>query len=99
MDYTATNVVATVTIIATISSLLTEFIKKLTNDKFSANLVDFITSIVSTFVYVGYLVIYQGYTADTKFVVYWIFIGIISWIGSMIGYDKVKQTLAQLVVK
>ena len=84
-----------------ISGLFTESVKKLMNDKtnFSYNLVALcialVVGIVGTWIY------YQlnNIVLNTNNVIYMALLGLASGICSMLGYDKVKQTIIQITNK
>lgn len=84
-----------------ISSLCTEAVKKLIDDKanFSNNLIAlcmaFIVGIVGTVIY------YQlnNFAFDTNNIIYMMLLGLSSGLCSMHGYDKVKQTILQITNK
>lgn len=78
-----------------LTSLIVEAIKKLANVK-SPNIVAAIVSVaVGIAVSVGYILLNRiGFTVDS--VLYIIGIVCLSWLVSMLGYDKVIQSLMQL---
>ena len=87
------------TICATLSSLLTEAIKvtaKNAGKKWSSNLIALIDAVVvgggvPTVVY-----IYSDIPFNTKNILTIICLIILTWIGSTIGFDKVKQMFLQI---
>ena len=84
-----------------ISGLFTESVKKLMNDKtnFSYNLVALCISLVVGIV--GTWIYYQlnNIVLNTNNVIYMALLGLASGICSMLGYDKVKQTIIQITNK
>lgn len=84
-----------------ISGLVTEGIKKLANDKvnLSYNIVALITAL---FIGGGGTAIYYQLNAisfSTNNIIYMILMGLFSGLVSMVGFDKVKQAIEQIVSK
>jgi Na+-driven multidrug efflux pump len=84
-----------------ISSLFTEGVKKLMNDKanLSYNLIALcIALIVGS---IGTAIYYQlnNIGFNTNNIIYMILLGLSSGLSSMVGYDKVRQTIIQIVNK
>lgn len=84
-----------------ISSLFTEGVKKLMNDKvnLSYNLIALcIALIVGS---IGTAIYYQlnNIGLNTNNIIYMILLGLSSGLSSMVGYDKVRQTIIQIVNK
>ena len=90
------KVLMLLTISSAITALATEAIKKIVKIQ-SANLCAAIVSvIVSGGVAAGYLILtHTPLTAEVW--VYVICLVVLSWLCAMLGYDKVKQTIAQLI--
>lgn len=86
---------------ATISSLVTEAIKKLMNDK--ANLsYNIVVLVVSLIVGIGGTAIYYQFNAidfSTNNVIYMVLMGFASGLVAMVSFDKVKQAILQLTGK
>lgn len=85
-------------VISTLTGLVTEAIKKIlaeNNISYKANTLAGIVSVVLSIVAcVGYAAIYEtGFTSEV--VVCSVAITFLSWLCSMIGYDKVMQTISQ----
>lgn len=85
-------------LVSIITSLTTEGVKKLFvehNKKYYANtLAGVISVIISIGVGVGYVLLTGiGFNAQT--IVYLVALAFMSWVCSMVGYDKVVQTFAQ----
>lgn len=81
---------------STLTSLVTEAIKKLVDDEFPSNmLVLFVALIVGCSVVGVYYVTY-GVEFNTINIMYLIFMGIANWLGAMVGYDKIKQLIEQI---
>ena len=83
---------------ATLSSLATEAVKKLLdehNKKYASNtLVGIMSALVSTGVGGAYIMLNNiGFTNEV--VVYWVGLVFMTWLCSMVGYDKVIQTITQ----
>lgn len=90
-----------VTIFSSISALLTEAVKKAYDNAgsgYSANILALINAIVVGCggTAVTYLLLGIAFTATNLVCLF--LMGIVVWVGSMIGYDKVKQLLEQLSV-
>ena len=83
-------------IFSIISSTLTEAVKKATYDKLSDNITNLVVSILVGVT--GMIIYYQNANIPitTLNVIYAILMSIAVWVGSTIGYDKVKQALTQL---
>ena len=84
---------------STITTLFTEGVKKLVNDKanLSYNLVALFSSLIIGSA--GTAIYYQlnDMPFDTNNVIYMILLGLASGLCSMNGYDKVKQTILQII--
>ena len=85
--------------ISVCTSLVTEGIKKLFAEykkTYHANMLAGIVAIVlSVIVFAGYVILTDT-TISAKIVVYFIAIVLLSWLGAMVGYDKVKQAILQI---
>lgn len=97
---TLTMFMTLVTIFSIISSFLTEGIKKwFTNAKkeYSANLIALINAIVigGFGTPIAYVIMNIPFNAIN--IVFILIMTAITWLGSMLGYDKVKQLIAQVV--
>lgn len=87
------------TVFATITALATEAVKKFLDGqkvKYASNIVVLIVALVigcggTAIYYVNYAVPFNALNS-----VYLALMGIANWIGAMVGYDKVKQAVAQL---
>lgn len=99
---TVTMFLIILTVCATVTSLLTEGIKKFLNEihvKYASNtLALFVALIVgcgaTALYYVNYQVPFNALNS-----VYLALMGIANWIGAMVGYDKVKQAVSQIGAK
>lgn len=84
-----------------LTSLVMEFVKKFINDKenISYNIVTVIIAVVIGGA--GTLIYYQLATLPFTLnnIIYAILMGLASGLCSMVGYDKVKQTILQIVQK
>lgn len=90
-----------VTIFSLVSALFTEGIKKAYTNagkKYSANILALINAIVVGCggTAIAYLFLGIAFTATN--IVCLILMGAVVWIGSMVGYDKVKQLIEQVLV-
>lgn len=96
---TAATILTLLTLFATFTALATEGIKKILDSQkvtYASNvLVLFVALIVGCGGTALYYVNYQvPFTALNS--VYLALMGLGNWLGSMVGYDKVKQAVAQL---
>ena len=87
-----------VTVFSIISSLITEALKKATGDKFSPNV---LVALVSLLVGLGggsiaYVLLDIDF-ANIKNIVILILFVPIDWLCAMLGYDKIMQTIAQII--
>lgn len=85
-------------IISTVTGLVTEAVKKILtehNVTYHANtLAGLIATILSAALGIGYIVLVgAGFTSQT--IIYLIVLVFISWLCSMVGYDKVIQAIKQ----
>lgn len=85
-------------IISTLTSLVTEAIKKImteSNKTYSANAVaGIVSAVLSTGVSIGYMVL-ASVPFSAKAVVYIVAMVFMSWLCAMIGYDKVVGVIGQ----
>ena len=84
-----------------ISGLITEAIKKLLSDKtnLSYNLIALGVALVVGTIGCGTYYQLNGLPFDLNNIIYMILMGLASGLTSMVGFDKVKQTIEQLAVK
>ena len=86
---------------STISGLITEAVKKIGSDKknLSYNLIALCVSLIVGCA--GTAIYYQlnGMGFDTNNIVYMILLGLASGLCSMLGYDKIKQSIIQITSK
>ena len=85
-----------------ITCLLTEEMKKTLSGasiKYSGNILAVIMSAVASCLVSIYNIIQNSITVDINIVFEIIILFIMSWVCSMIGYDKVKQSISQLTDK
>jgi len=84
---------------ATLTGLVTEAIKKMIGDKFkfSSNILAAIVSIVVAGAVCAVHIIMHDVTLDTKVWVQIVVLVIMSWLSAMLGFDKIKQTIAQII--
>lgn len=82
---------------AALTSLVTEAIKKMANNKsLPTNLVAAICSVLCAgLVCAGYIIL-MDIVVNLKIIVYIVAIVILSWLCAMLGFDKIKQTILQL---
>lgn len=99
---TVTEFLIILSICAAATSLITEGIKKLLDEakvSYAANLLVFIVAIIvgcgaTALYYVNYQVPFTALNS-----VYLALMGIANWLGATLGYDKVRQTIAQIGAK
>jgi len=78
------------------TGLIVEALKKMLGELKKPNIVAAVVGvIVGVCIPSGYVIMHQG-TFDTVTILNIISIAVLSWICSMVGFDKVKSTLAQL---
>ena len=89
-------------VVSVLTSLFTEAVKKVLEEKkksYSTNLlVGIVAFIIAVIVAVGYCLFFSV-TINIQVVIFFIMLAVFSWLCAMIGYDKVIQTLKQLLVK
>lgn len=88
-------------IASTLTGLVTEAIKKILteyNRTYRANtLAGIVATVLSAAIGVGYIIVTGGvFTAQT--IVSIVVLIFLSWLGSMVGYDKVMQAIGQFKV-
>ena len=96
---TVTTFLILLTICATVTSLVSEGVKKLFDDmkvKYASNILVLIVALIigcgaTALYYVNYQVPFTALNS-----VYLALMGVANWIGAMLGYDKVKQAIAQI---
>ena len=93
------NFICLLAIFATVTSLITEGVKKtLTalNVKYAANIVVLLVSLIVGGIGTFLFYIWKGYDMNVNSAI-WIFLmTVANWLGSMVGYDKVIQTITQI---
>lgn len=84
---------------AVIAGLVTEFIKKLTKNKetISYNIVAVIAAVVVGVIGTIIYYVLSSTAIGLSEIIYAVLLGFASGIGSMVGYDKVKQAIDQLI--
>ncbi|MCI9463389.1 MAG: hypothetical protein HFI48_05820 [Lachnospiraceae bacterium] len=96
---TFTTMMSLLAVFAAVASLLTEGVKTFLNEmkiSYASNILVLIISLVvgcggTALYYVNYQVPFTALNS-----VYIALMGISNWLASMLGYDKVKQTLMQI---
>lgn len=86
-------------IVSTLTSLTTEGVKKLLDERkvvYSTNaLAGIVAAVLSLCIGIGYVMLSEvGFTQ--QIIVYLIALVFLSWLCAMVGYDKVVQSIAQL---
>ncbi len=84
-----------------ISGLFTEGVKKLVNDKanLSYNLIALVIALIVGVVGTGIYYQLNNIDFNTNNIIYMMLLGLSSGLCSMLGYDKVKQTILQIMNK
>ena len=96
---TVTTFLILLTICATVTSLVSEGVKKFLDGmkvKYASNILVLIVALIigcgaTALYYVNYQVPFTALNS-----VYLALMGVANWIGAMLGYDKVKQAIAQI---
>ena len=86
-------------ILSAFTSLVVEGVKKLLDEKevhYSSNLLAVIVSVISTLIVSVLYIIYKGIPLSAQIVVIVIGLMIFSFLCATVGYDKVKQLIAQM---
>lgn len=87
------------TIVSVFTSLFTEGIKKVMEDRkkgYASNIIAGIVAIVlSLAVSIGYLILYDV-VLTAKYIVVMVALVALAWLAAMVGYDKVIQALVQI---
>lgn len=87
-------------IVSTFTGLVTEAVKKLLHEKgktYYANaLAGYISAVLSIAVGAAYIIL-TGVAFDAQMAVYLIALLFLSWLAAMVGYDKVVQTITQMI--
>ena len=94
---TVTLFISMLTIFALISSLLTEAIKKATQDTVSNNIIVGIVAAVVGWGGGAAVYVIFGIAWTVSNIVALILLAPACWLGAMLGYDKVIQTIKQIV--
>ncbi len=96
---TVTVFLIILTVCAAVTSLLVEGIKKLLDDSgvnYAANILVLVVALLvgcgaTALYYVNYQIPFNALNS-----VYLALMGVANWLGSMLGYDKVKQAIEQI---
>lgn len=96
---TVTTFLILLTICATITSLVSEGVKKFFDGmkvKYASNILVLIVALIigcgaTALYYVNYQVPFTALNS-----VYLALMGVANWLGAMLGYDKVKQAISQI---
>lgn len=87
------------TVLSTITSLFTEGIKAFLNElhiKYSSNIVVLISAVLVGGVGTALFYVFNGYAWTTINIICLVLMIVANWLGAMIGYDKVIQTITQI---
>ena len=85
-------------VFASISSLMTEAIKTLINDKvnYASNIIVLIVSIIVGAVGLCVYYVLNDIIIGNKEIIYIGLMSIATWLSAMLGYDKLKESILQL---
>lgn len=87
------------TILATVTSLLTEAVKKFLDSlkfKYITNVVVLIIAIIVGAVGMGVYYIFNGLDWSVNNIICTVLMVVFNWLGAMLGYDKVIQAITQV---
>lgn len=88
-------------VVSTLTSLVTEAIKKLLSERgityYANTLAGVIAIILSVAIGIGYVVL-TGTGFNAQIIVYIVTMVFVSWLCSMVGYDKVIQAIKQFKI-
>ncbi len=93
------NLIAFITGVSLASSLISQALKKMLDEdniKYSSNLLVGLVTILSSILACGGYCVIANIHITSTIIVYGIVIILCSWVGSMVGYDKVTQLLKQI---
>lgn len=96
---TITIFILGITICSAFTALVTEAVKKMIGKKSNPNVIAAICSIIVAVITAIVYAVFTGITVDTTYIVAGILLVIFSWIGAMVGYDKLIQTIHQITGK
>lgn len=96
---TITIFILGITICSAFTALVTEAVKKMIGEKANPNVIAAICSIIVAIITAIVYAVFTGITVDTTYIVAGILLVIFSWIGAMVGYDKLIQTIHQITGK
>lgn len=88
--------------LAAVSSIVTQGIKKFLDGqavKYSANIIVLIVAIIVGCAGTAIFYVNAGIPFNALNSVYLALMGLANWLTAMLGYDKVKQAVEQLIVK
>lgn len=92
--------IVALTMLSVITSLVTEAVKDTLDSvaiNYSANIVAGVVSIICGAVYcIVYPIMFPDILVDERYFVSSCILVVMAWVGSMVGYDKMIQTLKQL---
>ena len=91
------DAVIILTIAAAMTSLITEALKKMLGDrKYSSNVLAAIVAVITAGgICAGYMIL-TGTALSPQIWVYIVAIVVLTWLCSMLGFDKIMQTIKQL---
>ena len=81
---------------STATSLATEAFKKLVGNKIPYNILVLIIAMIVGCVGVYVYYILNNIEINSINIIYLVLMGIVNWIGAMVGYDKIKQLINQM---
>lgn len=96
MEEMIKNSMPTLALISVLTGLITEGIKQMLNEvggEYKSNVLACIVSVVVTLGYMASLVILESAVINAEFLFRGLVLMLLSWLTSMLGYDKIKQTI------
>lgn len=90
------NAMPALALISVLTGLITEGIKRMLNEiggEYKSNVLACVVSVVVTLGYMASLVILESAVVNAEFLFRGFVLMLLSWLTSMLGYDKVKQTI------
>lgn len=96
---TITIFILGITICSAFTALVTEAVKKMIGDKANPNLIAAISSVIVALITATAYALLGNVPVDTTYIVAGILLVIFSWLGAMVGYDKLIQTIRQITGK
>lgn len=96
---TVSNILTILLVCSTVSSLVTEAVKRILDDKqkgYSSNILVLIVSLILGWAMAIAFCIKDNIPFTAMNIICIIVVGIANWLCAMFGYDKIKQTFMQI---